>query len=110
MSGHLTQNFHKQMDSFQIGQFVVIRVHAAAEEQTGVAAVDDLVVAELYESNQAYCHSGTYLDEVTLVLLVSRCNQTMYFSTKSDLRCHQHRAIVLWTTHLLIVIVRCIPL
>lgn len=35
------------MNRLEIGEFIVIRVDTAAEKQTGVAAVDNLVVAEL---------------------------------------------------------------
>ena len=47
------------MYSFEVCKLVVIRVNASAEEETGVAAVDDAVVAEL--------------DEVGLVFLVAGC-------------------------------------
>ena len=35
------------MDGFQVRELVVVRVDADAEEEAGVATVDDLVVAEL---------------------------------------------------------------
>ena len=35
------------MDGFEIGKFVVISVHADAEEQAGVSPVDDFIVPEL---------------------------------------------------------------
>ena len=47
MSLELTENLYKEMNGFQICQFVVIRIHAYAEEQAGVTPVDNLVVAEL---------------------------------------------------------------
>ena len=38
------------MDSFKVGEFVVIRVDTDAEEQASVATVYNLVVAELYRA------------------------------------------------------------
>lgn len=40
-------HLHEVVDSLQIGQVVVIDVHADAEVETGVASVDDLEIAEL---------------------------------------------------------------
>ncbi len=45
------------MDGLEVGELVVVGVDAGAEEEAGVAPVDDLVVAEL--------------DKVGLVLLVA---------------------------------------
>lgn len=42
-----TENLDKQMNSLQVCKLVVIRVDTDAEEQTSVATVDDLVIAEL---------------------------------------------------------------
>ena len=52
------QHLDEEMDGLEVGELVVVGVDAGAEEQAGVAPVDDLVVAEL--------------DEVGLVLLVAR--------------------------------------
>ncbi|RUP48067.1 hypothetical protein BC936DRAFT_144997 [Jimgerdemannia flammicorona] len=41
------QNLHEKVNSLEIGELVVVRVDADAKEEAGVAAVDDLVVAEL---------------------------------------------------------------
>ena len=35
------------MYSFQVGQLVVVRIHAYGEEEPSISAVDELVVAEL---------------------------------------------------------------
>ena len=57
MSSRHTQNFHEEMNGFKIRKFVVTRVYAKAEEETGVTPVHDLVVAELrrnIQSNQSF--------------------------------------------------------
>ena len=51
------QHLDDEVDGFEVRQLVVVGVDARAEEEAGVAAVDDLVGAEL--------------DEVGLVLLVA---------------------------------------
>lgn len=51
------QHLHEEVNSFQVGELVVVGVHAGAEEEARVPAVDDLVVPEL--------------DEVGLVFLVA---------------------------------------
>lgn len=51
------EDLDEEVDGLEVGQLVVVGVDAGAEEEAGVAAVDDLVVAEL--------------DEVGLVLLVA---------------------------------------
>ena len=51
----LTENLYKEMNGFQVCQFVVIRIHAYAEEQAGVTAIHDLVVPELHSG--ALCPS-----------------------------------------------------
>lgn len=43
----LTQNFDEQMDRFEPDELVVIRVDTEAEEESSVAAVDELMIAEL---------------------------------------------------------------
>ena len=42
-----TEYLDEQVDRLQVCEFVVVRIHADAEEQAGVAAVHDFVVAEL---------------------------------------------------------------
>lgn len=46
-SRKLTENFHKQVDRLEVGQLVVVRIDADAEEEAGVSSVDNLVVSEL---------------------------------------------------------------
>ena len=57
------QHLHEEMYGLQVRQLVIVGVHANAEKQAGVAAVDDL--------------EGTELDEVGLVLLVARRDQAV---------------------------------
>lgn len=55
------------MYSLQVRQFVIVRIDASTEEETGVSTVHDLGhVAEL--------------DKIGLVFLVSRRNETMHLS------------------------------
>lgn len=57
------EDLDEEMDGFEERELVVVGVDAGAEEEAGVAPVDDLVVAEL--------------DKVGLVLLVARCYKTV---------------------------------
>lgn len=41
-------HFHEVMDGLEIGQIVVVDVHADAEVEASVASVDDLEVPELW--------------------------------------------------------------
>lgn len=59
------------MNSLEIGELVIVCVYTGAEEETGVAAVDDLVVSEL--------------DKVGLVFLVARRNETVDFALELNL-------------------------
>lgn len=59
------------MDGLEVGELVVVCVDAGAEEEAGVAAVDDLVVAEL--------------DKVGLVLLVARGDEAVDLALELDL-------------------------
>lgn len=59
------------MDGLKEGKLVVVCVDAGAEEEAGVAAVDDLVIAEL--------------DKVGLVLLVARGDKAVDFALELDL-------------------------
>lgn len=46
----LIQNLDEEVDGLQIGELIVVRIYACAEEQAGVTAVDDLrSAAELDE-------------------------------------------------------------
>lgn len=51
------------MNSFKVGELVVIGVNACAKEESCIAPIDNLVVAEL--------------DKVGLVFLVAGCYKTM---------------------------------
>jgi hypothetical protein len=39
------------VDSFQVRQLIIIRIDAAAEEQTGITPVNDFVASELIVSS-----------------------------------------------------------
>ena len=45
--GNRTEDLDEQMDSFEIGKFVIIGVYTDAEEQAGISPVDNFVVPEL---------------------------------------------------------------
>ena len=69
------------MYSFQISQLVIIGIYAYAEEQSGVAAVYDLVVTELFKKGGVSDKSeildnepsqSAHLNEIGLIFLVSR--------------------------------------
>lgn len=64
----LVQDFDEEVNSFQIGELVVVRVDACAEEEAGVATVDEF-------------RGAAELDKVGLVLLVAGGYQTV------DLNC-----------------------
>lgn len=51
------------MNSFKVGELVIIGVNACAKEEPCISPIDNLVVAEL--------------DEVGLVFLVARCYKAM---------------------------------
>lgn len=57
------QHLNEEVDRLEVGELVVVCVDARAKEEAGVAAVDDLVVAEL--------------DKVGLVLLVARRDEAV---------------------------------
>jgi phosphopantetheine adenylyltransferase len=59
------------VNGLEVGELVIVRVDAGAEEKTGVAAVDDLVVAEL--------------DKVGLVFLIAGCDEAVDFAFELDL-------------------------
>lgn len=63
------------MYSLQICQLVIIRVDASAEEETGVATVDDPVVAELDEVGLVFLVAGGY-ETVDLKMGISRLSPT----------------------------------
>jgi hypothetical protein len=46
----LTKDLHEEMYSFEVCQLIIVRINAAAEEETGISAVDDLVAPELVRS------------------------------------------------------------
>ena len=65
------QHLDEKVNRLQIRQLVIVGVHTDAEEQPGVAAVNDFQRAEL--------------DEVGLVLLVARRNEPVHFAFEFDL-------------------------
>ena len=66
-----TQDFHEEVNCFEISQFIVVGIHAYAEEEAGVAPVDDFVVPEF--------------DEVGLVALVAGRDEAVDFAAQADL-------------------------
>ncbi len=65
------EHLDEEVDGLEVGQLVVVRVDARAEEQAGVPPVHDLVVPELHE--------------VRLVLLVPRRDQPVHlYPPKTD--------------------------
>lgn len=65
------EHLDEEVDGLEEGELVVVCVDAGAEEEAGVAAVDDFVVAEL--------------DKVGLVLLVARGDEAVDFALELDL-------------------------
>lgn len=65
------EHLYEEVDGLKEGELVVVCVDAGAEEEAGVAAVDDLVVAEF--------------DKVGLVLLVARSDEAVDFALELDL-------------------------
>lgn len=65
------ENLDEEVDGLEEGKLVVVCVDTGAEEETGVATVHDLVVAEF--------------DEVGLVFLVARGYETVDFALELDL-------------------------
>ena len=78
----LVQHFNEEVDSFQIGELIVVLVDTGAEKQARIATIDDLqVVSELYE--------------IRLVLLIARSHQTVDFAFELLLL-----VVVVWTVPL----------
>ena len=67
----LIQHFHEEVYAFQVGEFVVVGVDARAEEEAGVATVDDF-------------RGAPELDEVGLVFLVPRGDEPVDFAFEFD--------------------------
>lgn len=65
------EDLDEEVDGLEEGELVVVCVDAGAEEEAGVAAVDDLVVAKL--------------DEVGLVFLVARGDEAVNLALELDL-------------------------
>ena len=65
------EDLDEEVDGLEVGELVVVCVDAGAEEEAGVAAVDDLVVAEL--------------DKVGLVLLVAGRDEAVDLALELDL-------------------------
>lgn len=68
----LIKHLDEEMYRLQVRQLVIIRIHARAEEQARVSAVDDL-------------GGATKFDEVGLVLLVSGGDEAVDFAFELDL-------------------------
>ena len=68
----LIQHFYEEVDGFQIGQLVVVGIDTGAEEETGVATVDDLATA-------------AELDEVGLMFLIAGGDEAVDFAFQLDL-------------------------
>lgn len=54
------QDLDEEVDGLEEGQLVVVGVDACAEEEAGVPAIDDLVVAELDEVGLVFLVAGGY--------------------------------------------------
>jgi len=54
----LTEDFNKQMDSFQVRQFIVIGIHTDTEEKPSVASVYNLEILELTQGTHAWVSPG----------------------------------------------------
>lgn len=65
------EDLDEEVDGLEVGELVVVCVDADAEEEAGVAAVDDLVVAEL--------------DKVGLVFLVAGRDEAVDLALELDL-------------------------
>lgn len=83
----LIEDLDKEMDGFEIGEFVVVGVDTDTEEQAGVAAVDDLGGGQVL-AHQRLAESrvggrtgrgwrGAEFDKVGLVFLVAWCDQAV---------------------------------
>lgn len=68
----LIQYFYKEMYCFQVRELIVVGIYARAEEQSGIAAVDDF-------------RGAAELDEVGLVFLVARCDKAVDLALQLDL-------------------------
>jgi len=68
----LIEYFHEEVDRLQICQLIVIRIYTRAKEQPGISPVYDLAAT-------------AELDEVGLVLLVARSNESVDFALEFDL-------------------------
>lgn len=72
----LTENLHEEMDSFEIGKFIVVGIDTHTEEKASIATVHYLVVLELWamwmRGSLLSFLTTTDLYEVGLVLLITR--------------------------------------
>lgn len=76
-NSRLTENLHEEVDSFEIGKFIVVSIDAHAEEKASIATVHYLVVLELRAMKMRETSSSflaTDLYEVGLILLIPRRN------------------------------------
>ena len=66
----LTEHFHKEMDSLQVCELVVVSVNADAKKETCVSPVHDFVIPKLTSHIEYYCkyvrrsRKATDLDKV----------------------------------------------
>jgi hypothetical protein len=65
------EDLNEEVNSLEEGELVIVCVDTGAEEETGVTAVDDLIVAKL--------------DKVGLVFLIARRNETVDFALELNL-------------------------
>ena len=78
-----TENLDEEMNSLEIGELVIICVHADTEKQARVSPVNNFVVPELV-SRLELCQNAAkevYLDKVRLILLVSWSDYPVHFPT-----------------------------
>jgi hypothetical protein len=69
------------VNSLQVRQLIIVRIDTTAEEQPGITSVYDLVTSELKVVSLAtFCMVHTaYFDEVGLIFLVTRSDESMNF-------------------------------
>jgi hypothetical protein len=80
------EDLDKEVNGLEERQLVIVCVDASAKEETGVAAVDDLVVAEL--------------DKVGLVFLITGRNEAVDFALELDLLLVTERGVPFGETSL----------
>lgn len=71
VSEESVEHLNEEVNCLEVGEFVVVGVDAGAEEEAGVAAVDDLIISEL--------------DKIGLVLLIAGGDEAVDFAFELDL-------------------------